>query len=85
MSDTEYLRQILEGIVKNPEEIRIERTVDEMGVLLTLSLAAEDMGRAIGRQGTTMNSIRHLVRCFGKDQKAQINIKLLEPDGREEA
>ena len=80
MSDIQYLTTILEGIVSDPDSIKINRSVDEMGVLLSVYLAKEDMGKVIGRKGLTINAIRHIMKCFGYGIDAELNIKIVEPD-----
>ena len=80
MTDIEFLKNIVRELVEYPEEVRIERTVDEMGVLLTLSMVKEDMGKIIGREGNTAKAIRHIMRVFGMKANARINVKILEPD-----
>jgi len=79
MTDIQYLKNILEGLVSKPQDIVINRTVDDMGVLLTVKLAKEDMGRVIGREGRTINSIRHVTKCFGYAIDSELNIKVEEP------
>ena len=65
----------------HPEDVKTERTVDEMGVLITLHLNPEDMGQVIGRQGQTAKSIRTLLRVVGAKRKSRVNLKILEPEG----
>lgn len=77
--DEKFLRDTLVAIVEFPEEIKVERTVDEMGVLLSLSVAKEDMGRVIGRAGNTAASIRTLLRVVGMTNQARVNLKINEP------
>ena len=63
--DQEFLEFVVKGLVEHPEEVKINRTVDEMGVLLTLDLSPEDMGKVIGRSGNTAKAIRTLLRVVG--------------------
>ena len=79
--DQEFLEAIVEGIVNNPKDIKIERNVDEMGVLLTLKVNPEDMGALIGRGGSTARSIRTLLRIVGAKNNARVNLKIEEPEG----
>jgi len=79
MSDIEYLTHILNGIVDNKESVVINRSVDEMGVLLTVRVSRPDMGKVIGRKGSTINAIRHILKCFGYSIDAELNIKIEEP------
>lgn len=81
MDEQAYLLAILEPLVDNKTAIKIVRTTDERGVLLSLTLAQEDMGKVIGKQGNTARSIRQLVRQFGWGIKARVNIRITESDG----
>jgi predicted RNA-binding protein YlqC (UPF0109 family) len=79
--DQEFLEFVVKGLVDHPEEVKIGRTVDEMGVLLTLDLNAEDMGKVIGRSGNTAKAIRTLLRVVGMKNNARVNLKINEPAG----
>ncbi len=76
----EMLQILTEKIVDFQNEIRIESRTDEMGVLLTLHVAKEDMGKVIGRDGATAKSIRTLLRVVGMRENARINLKIAEPE-----
>jgi len=79
--DQEFVEYIVRGIVNHPEDVKVERTVDEMGVLLTLHVNPEDMGYVIGRQGQTARSIRTLLKIVGAKSNARVNLKIYEPEG----
>ena len=79
--DQEFLEFVVKGLVDHPEEVKIGRAVDEMGVLLTLDLNPEDMGKVIGRSGNTAKAIRTLLRVVGMKHNARVNLKINEPAG----
>ena len=79
--DQEFLEFVVRGLVEHPEEVKIGRTVDEMGVLLTLDLHPDDMGKVIGRSGNTAKAIRTLLRVVGMKTDARVNLKINEPEG----
>lgn len=81
VSDQEFLEFIIKNLVDHPEDVKIGREVDEMGVLLTLKVNPEDMGQLIGRQGSTAKAIRTLVRIVGLRNHARVNLKIEEPEG----
>ncbi|MBP6904937.1 KH domain-containing protein [Candidatus Woesebacteria bacterium] len=81
MSDKEFLELVVKALVENPADVVIDRTVDEMGVLLTLSVNQNDMGKIIGRQGNTAKAIRTLLRVVGMKHNARVNLKINEPEG----
>jgi len=80
-SDQEFVEMIVRAIVSNPEDVKTERTVDEMGVLITLHINQEDMGYVIGRSGQTARSIRTLLKIVGAKNNARVNLKIFEPEG----
>jgi hypothetical protein len=80
-----YVENIVKGIVDNPSDVKVRRRVDEMGVLLTLEVNPEDMGKVIGKEGQTAKAIRTLLRVYGAKSNARINLKILEPEGSERA
>ncbi len=79
--DQEFLEFVVKGLVEHTEDVKIGRTVDEMGVLLTLDLNADDMGKVIGRSGNTAKAIRTLLRVVGMKHNARVNLKINEPVG----
>ena len=81
MSDKEFLEMLIKALVDNPQDVVIDRTVDEMGVLLTLSVNQADMGKIIGRSGNTAKAIRTLLRVVGMKHNARVNLKINEPEG----
>lgn len=83
--DYQFLDYVVKNLVDNPDSVKIERTVDEMGVLLTLTVHAEDMGKIIGRQGNTAKAIRTLLRVVGMKNNARVNLKVNEPEGGKRA
>ena len=80
-SDVQFLEYVVKALVDNPNDVKIERTVDEMGVLLKLSINPADMGKVIGRMGNTAKAIRTLLRVVGMKNNARVNLKINEPEG----
>lgn len=79
--DQEFLEFVVKALVDNPEDVKVSRTVDEMGVLLTLDVHKDDMGKIIGRAGNTAKAIRTLLRVVGMKHDARVNLKINEPEG----
>lgn len=79
--DKEFLEFIIKSLVDNPSDVKIDRKVDGMGVLLTLKVNPEDMGQIIGKAGSTARAIRNLVRIVGLKNHARVNLKIEEPAG----
>jgi predicted RNA-binding protein YlqC (UPF0109 family) len=80
-NDKEFLQFLIESLVDHPKDVKVERKVDEMGVLLSLKVNPEDMGQIIGREGSTAKAIRNLVRIVGLKNHARVNLKIEEPEG----
>lgn len=79
--DKDFLEFLIKSIVNNPDDVKVERIIDERGVLLTLKVNAQDMGQVVGRNGTTAKSIRSLLRIVGIKNNARVNLKIEEPEG----
>jgi predicted RNA-binding protein YlqC (UPF0109 family) len=77
--DQQFITYVVQSIVSHPDQVVVERTTDEQGVLLTLSLAKEDMGQVIGRMGATAKAIRTILRVVGMKNNARISLKINEP------
>ena len=80
-SDQDFLEFIIKALVDHPDDVKVDRKVDEMGVLLSLKVNPEDMGQIIGKAGSTARSIRSLVRIVGLKNHARVNLKIEEPAG----
>ncbi|OHA89165.1 MAG: hypothetical protein A2741_02410 [Candidatus Zambryskibacteria bacterium RIFCSPHIGHO2_01_FULL_43_27] len=79
--DVQFLEMVVKALVDNPNDVKINRTVDEMGVLISLDVNPADMGKIIGRQGNTAKAIRTLLRVVGMKNNARVNLKINEPEG----
>ncbi len=79
--DTQFLEFVVKALVDNPADVKLVRTVDEMGVLMTLTVNPADMGKVIGRSGNTAKAIRTLLRVVGMKNNARVNLKINEPEG----
>jgi len=77
--DQEVLLYIIKNLVNYPDEVVIERKVDEMGVLLTLAVNAEDMGIVIGRNGSMAKALRTIIKAVGKKHRMMVSLNIIEP------
>jgi hypothetical protein len=84
-TDKDFLEYVVKALVDNPSDVKVERKVDEMGVLISLDVNPSDMGMVIGREGTTAKALRTLLRVIGARNNARINLKINEPAGSERA
>ena len=80
MTDQEFVEYVAKALVNHPNDVKCERTVDEMGVLITLHVNQEDMGYVIGRSGQTARALRTLLRVVGAKNNARVNLKIYEPE-----
>jgi len=79
--DQEFVEFVVKALVDNPKDVKTDRTVDEMGVLISLHLNPTDMGKVIGREGQTAKALRTLLRVVGAKERARVNLKIVEPEG----
>ena len=78
--DQEFVEFVVKSLADHPEDVKIERKVDEMGVLLTIKAHPSDMGQLIGKKGATIKAIKDLARIIGLKNHARVTVKLLEPE-----
>ena len=81
--DQQFVEYIVKTLVNNPDKVEVERKIDEKGVLLSLKVSPEDVGRVIGKRGATAQSIRTLLRALGTKNDARYNLKIVNTDGFE--
>ena len=81
--DQQFVEYIVKTLVNNPDKVVVDREIDERGVLLSLSVDPEDVGRVIGKRGATAQSIRTLLRVLGTKNGARYNLKVVNTDGVE--
>src|SRR3989344_388324 len=81
--DQAFLEYVVKALVDHPESIETTRSIDQMGVLLTLVVHPDDMGKIIGKGGKTAEALRILLRVVGMKGNARVNLKINEPiDGK---
>jgi len=83
--DKDFLEYVVKALVDHPEDVKIDRKIDERGVLLTLRVNPMDMGQVVGRKGATAKAIRSLLRIVGIKNNAYVNLKIEEPQGEKPA
>jgi len=83
--DQQFVEYIVKSLVEHPDDVVVDRIVDEKGVLLTLTVNPEDLGRVIGRRGVTAQSLRTLLRALGTKNSARYNLKIVNNDNPEES
>lgn len=79
--DQKFLEFLIKSIVDHPDDVKVERKVDEMGVLLMLTVHPTDMAQVIGKKGMTAQAIRSLLKIVGVKNNARVNLKIVEPEG----
>lgn len=80
-TDKDFILYIVKTIVENPNDVKVDRKIDERGVLLELSINPDDMGKIIGKEGRTAKALRTLLRVLGAKNNARVNLKIVEPEG----
>ncbi len=79
--DQEFVENVVKALVDMPDKVKVERKIDERGVLLELTVDPSDMGKVVGRAGRTAKAIRSLLRVIGAKTNARLNLKIIEPEG----
>ena len=79
--DQEFVEYVVKAMVEHPEGVSTKRSVDEMGVLIELTVDPQDMGQIIGKEGKTAKAVRTLLRVLGAKNNARVNLKIIEPEG----
>lgn len=82
--DQQFVEYVVKSLVGNPDDVIVERIIDEKGVLLTLTVNPDDLGRVIGRRGATAQSLRTLLRALGTKHAARYNLKIVNNDNPDE-
>ena len=82
-ADEKFVQDVVKEIVDTPDAVMTERKVDEMGVLIELTVDPTDMGKIIGKEGKTAKALRTLLRVLGAKSNSRINLKIIEPEGSE--
>ena len=78
--DQQFVEYVVKSLVEHPDDVVVDRVIDEKGVLLTLTVNPEDLGRVIGRRGSTAQSLRTLLRALGTKNSARYNLKVVNND-----
>lgn len=81
--DQQFIEYIVKSLVGHPDDVSVERIIDEKGVLLSLTVHPDDLGRVIGKRGITAQSLRTLLRALGTKNDARYNLKIVNTDGRD--
>ncbi len=79
----DFIDYVVRAIVQFPDEVEVTQTTDNLGVLITLKVNKEDMGKIIGKSGQTAKSLRILLRMMGAKTNERFNLKIIEPSGEE--
>ena len=82
--DQQFVEYIVKSLVGHPDDVKVERIIDEKGVLLSLTVNPEDLGRVIGKRGVTAQSLRTLLRALGTKNDARYNLKIVNNDEQRE-
>ena len=83
--DQQFVEYIVKSLVEHPDDVSVDRIVDEKGVLLTLTVNPGDLGRVIGRRGGTAQNLRTLLQALETKNSAHYNLKIVNNDNPDEA
>ena len=74
-----FLQFTLGELLEDKDQLKIETKTDELGILHTISVSENDMGKIIGKGGQTIKALRTLIRILGSQSSQRVNLKILEP------
>lgn len=78
--DKDFVEFVVKQLVDNASAVIVKRKVDDLGVFITVSVAKEDMGKLIGKNGQTVDALRVLLRVIGAKENNRVNLKVVEPE-----
>lgn len=74
-----FLKYLIPELVDNKEVVEIHKKEENGVVFFTISVAKEDMGKVIGKEGKVINSIRNLVKILAVKENVKVVVQLSEP------
>lgn len=75
----ELVELIVKRLVTQPEEVRIFEDKNDTGaVLVTIQVAQDDIGRVIGKKGSTINAIRHVAKAASIKSGEKVDVDIEE-------
>jgi len=74
----DLLEFLARSLVDHPEQVRVEETETSDGVLLRLSVAKEDVGKVIGKQGRIARALRTVVKASAVKDGKQATVEIVD-------
>jgi len=74
----DLLEFLARSLVDNPDEVRVEEIESEDGVLLRLTVAKEDVGKVIGKQGRIARALRTVVKASAVRDGRQATVEIVD-------
>ena len=72
----ELVLDIAKALVDNPDEVKIEETIKEDEIVLTLSVSEDDMGKVIGKQGRIAKAIRQVMKAAANTCGKRVTVEI---------
>ncbi len=76
----ELVKYIAQSLVDKPEEVSVTQKENEKSFVLELSVAPDDMGKVIGKQGRIAKAIRAVVKAASSRSKKKYIVEIVEHD-----
>jgi predicted RNA-binding protein YlqC (UPF0109 family) len=74
----ELVEMIVKALVDNPDKVKVSQLDGEQSSIIELTVAPEDMGKVIGKQGRNAQAIRIILGAAGMKLKKRVNLEILE-------
>ncbi len=79
-SAQDFLHYLVGQIINSPDDVMVEATSDQDGILLTVHVPKEFMGTLIGRMGKTIEAVRTIMRTYSMHLGCRVSLKIAEPE-----
>ena len=73
----ELVEYIVKELVDKPEEVKINETQGESIAILEISVAPDDIGKVIGKEGRIANAIRTVVKAAAAKQGKKVTVEIM--------
>jgi len=74
----ELVEYIAKSIVDNPNEVKVKEVESSQSITIELSVAEDDMGKVIGKQGRIAKAIRTVVKAAAVNENRRVAVEIIQ-------
>ncbi len=78
MSFKHLIATVAEALVDDPDAVEVDEVDDDRGVIVELRVAQDDIGKVIGKEGRTAQSMRALLNAAAAKQGCRANLEIID-------